>query len=590
MCGIVGAWSLEGPLDPDALRRSTLDGLRHRGPDGDGWYADERCALGFRRLAIIDVGGGAQPMRNETGDVLMTLNGEIYNHDALRLELAHDHRFRSKSDAEVVVHGFEAWGTDVFRRLRGMFAVALADRRRERLMLARDPVGKKPLYYTVRDGVLRWSSEIAPLLNGERPPIDPVAVNDYLRFGYVPAPRTLLEGVHKLPAGCLLVAGTNGRVEVRRWSPLLARAPFPRGEDVTGWADAVRAALADAVGARMESEVPLGFLLSGGIDSASVFALGAQALGGVAHAFTVGFDDADVDETNAAAEVAERYSARHTVRQLRRAEAPDLGSVIARCEEPVATDALLPTDRIFAAVREAGITTILAGEGADEIFAGYGKFSLAAGWGPGGVGAWESGGTNPVARYLSTEEFCFPTLVERRALLGDAATDDGYEWLNQGVEHLDPLSQMLSIEVALRLPDRINLRLDRLSMAYGIEARAPFMDRALMELALQLPHQLRRRADQVKWILRHALRNDVPTRVVQAKKAPFRAPDRWFVDDDALSPDLVEEAGLVREQAVAEIRAAAATDKGARERLYNLTVLHLWYRDWYRPGLVARAA
>lgn len=580
MCGIVGAWSLEGPLDPNALGPESLEALRHRGPDGDGWYADERCILGFRRLAIIDVAGGAQPMRSERGDVRMTLNGEIYNHDGLRLELAQDHRFRSRSDAEVVLHGYEAWGLDVFRRLRGMFAVALADRRRERLVLARDRVGKKPLYYTVRDGVLRWASEIAPLLPaGRRPPIDPVALNDYLRFGYVPAPRTLLEGVRKVPAGCLLVTGANGQVEIRRWSPLLTRAPFPRGEDEAGWANAVRGALADAVETRMESEVPLGFLLSGGIDSASVFALGAQALGGPAHAFTVGFDEADVDETAAAVEVASRYGARHTVRTLLRDEAPDLGQVIARCEEPLATDALLPTDRIFAAVKQAGITTILAGEGADEIFAGYRKFTLASA--PDGGEAWRRAGTTPLSRYLSTEEFCFAELEERRALVGDVATNDGYAWLDEAVEHLDPLSQMLSMEVALRLPDRINLRLDRLSMAHGIEARAPFMDRALMELALQVPHVLRTRPEHVKWILRRALQGDVPDRVVHARKAPFRAPDRWFVDGDVLSPDRVRDAGLVREEAVAPLRAAAATDAGARERLYNLTVLHLWHRDWY---------
>ena len=583
MCGIVGAWSLDGPLDPDVLPRSSLDSIRHRGPDGDGWYADDRCRLGFRRLAIIDVAGGQQPMRNEQGSLLMTLNGEIYNHHELRRQLALDHDFQSKSDVEVALHGFETWGTDVFRRMRGMFAVALADRRRQRLVLARDRVGKKPLYYTIRNDTLLWASELAPLLIDGRPPIDRAALNDYLRFGYVPAPRTLLEGIHKLPAGCMLVAGPEGQVQLHRWSPLLAADPATDDLDVEGWSGAVREALADAVAARMESEVPLGFLLSGGIDSASVFALGA-GVGPAARAFTVGFSEADVDETAAAAEVAARYRAHHSVRRLDRHEAPDLGAVVARCEEPVATDALLPTDRIFAAVRAAGITTILAGEGADEIFAGYSKFAVAAGWSPGGAEAWQRAGATPVDRYLSTEEFCFPTLAERRALIGEVANDEGFGWLDDAVDDLDPLSQMLAIEVALRLPDRINLRLDRLSMAYGIEARAPFMDRPLMELALAVPHALRTRPDQVKWILREALRDDLPSRVVDAPKAPFRAPDRWFADDDALDPAAVLDAGLVSAPAVAALRARAETDAGARERLYNLTVLHLWHRDWYRAG------
>lgn len=583
MCGIVGAWSLEGPLDPDALGPASLDRLRHRGPDGAGWYADGRCRLGFRRLAIIDVAGGQQPMRNERGDLLMTLNGEIYNHHELRRQLAPEHHFQSKSDVEVVLHGFEAWDTAVFPRLRGMFAVALADRRRHRLVLARDRVGKKPLYYTRRGNTLLWASELAPLLTDGRPPIDRAALNDYLRFGYVPAPRTLLEGIHKLPAGCMLVAGPDGQQKLRRWSPILAAEPAADDLDVEAWSGAVREALADAVATRMESEVPLGFLLSGGIDSASVFALGA-ALEPNARAFTVGFREAEVDETAAAAEVAARYHARHSVRRLDQREAPDLGAVVARCEEPVATDALLPTDRIFAAVKEAGITTILAGEGADEIFAGYAKFEVAAGWGPQGADAWRSAGATAVDRYLSTEEFCFPTLAERRALLGGAAHDEGFGWLDDAVAPLDPLSQMLAIEVALRLPDRINLRLDRLSMAYGVEARAPFMDRPLMELALQVPHALRTRPDQVKWILRQALRDDLPARVVDAPKAPFRAPDRWFTGDDVLAPGPVHEAGLVRPAAVAALRSRAEVDAGARERLYSLTVLHLWHRDWYQAA------
>lgn len=577
MCGILGARSLSGPLTP-RLARAALDTLRHRGPDGEGWWEDPRTQLGFRRLAIIDVAGGQQPLVNEDGRVLLTLNGEIYNHHALRAELASEHRFATGSDAEVVLHGYEAWGEAVFSRLRGMFAAAIVDLRQDRVVLARDRVGKKPLYFTVRGGAVYWASELRPLMSLGRPPIDRAALNDYLRFGYVPAPRTLLSGVFKLPAGSLLRL-EGGRIVADRWAPRFGvGSPAGRPDaDPEAWAEQVREALGDAVAARLESEVPLGFLLSGGVDSAAVFALGAEALERTATAFTIGFDDAELDEREAAAEVARRYAADHRVRVLREDEADDLGAVVARCEEPLATDALLPTDRVFAAVRAEGITTVLAGEGSDEIFAGYTKFLAAINL---DAASWARAGDGPLARYLSSEEFCFPGLAQRRALLGEAATDAGYAELEDEVAHLDPLSQMLAFEVALRLPDRINHRLDRLSMAHAIEARAPFMDPAVIALALSVPHTLRHRQGQGKWILRSAMQRHLPPRVTQARKAPFRAPDTWFVS--ALTEARVREAGLVRPEAFKALAQSARHDAVAREGLYNLAVLHLWHERWYR--------
>lgn len=579
MCGFVGAWTMFPPFGPPEVPSDRLDRLRHRGPDGAAWHQDERSRMGFRRLAIIDLATGMQPLANEDGRVTAMVNGEIYNHKELRTLLSADHAFRTASDGEVVLHGYEEFGDEVFRRLRGMFAVVIADRRRERLVLARDRVGKKPLYYRVDGHVLRFASEIAPLLDARAPGIDPAALNDYLRFGYVPAPRTLFDGIRKLPAGCMLVAEGRAPPVVRRWVDPLMRSPSAGGDEVH-WSHAVREALADAVAVRLESEVPLGFLLSGGVDSAGVFALGAQKVGVPVRAFTIGFDDVEVDETPAAASVARRYGAFHTVRRVRRAEAPGLGDVVAQCEEPVATDALLPTDRVFAAVREAGITTVLAGEGSDEIFAGYKKFAGAVAAVSGRPSGWAESGATPLSRYLAAEEFCFPSLDERRALIGDAASDEGYEELQGAVEHLDPLSQMLALEVALRLPDRINHRLDRLSMAHSIEARAPFMDDRLMELALQIPHSIRVRDTIPKAVLRHALAGDLPRAITAAEKAPFRAPDTWFVDGGAgLDPREAEEAGLVDAAVVGRLRARTRSgDRSARERLYNLTVLHLWHR------------
>lgn len=586
MCGFVGAWVLHAPLGAPPVAESALDRMRHRGPDGAAWHAGPRARLGFRRLSIIDVATGMQPLSNEDGRVVAMVNGEIYNHHELRPQLALRHDFRTRSDAEVVLHGYEEWGDSVFDTLRGMFAVVLADGVRDRLVLARDRVGKKPLYYRVEAGrVLRFASEIAPLSGDGRREVDREALNDYLRFGYVPAPRTLYAGIRKLPAGCLLVADADGRVEVRRWAPFLARRPATRGTEAQ-WAELIRHGLQEAVELRLESEVPLGFLLSGGVDSAGVFALGAQALPGRARAFTIGFRDTELDESAAARSVAERYGAAHTLRVVEPSEAPGLGAVVARCEEPVATDALLPTDRVFSCVKDAGITTVLAGEGSDEIFAGYRKFGAAVEAVRGAPARWsELPGTGPLGRYLSHEEFCFPSLAERVQLIGDAASDAGYEDLEAAVEHLDPLSQMLALEVALRLPDRINHRLDRLSMAYSIEARAPFMDQRLMELAMQVPHELRVRDGVPKAILRRALADDLPAPVVSAKKAPFRAPDTWFVEDTGLDPRAAAEAGLVDPTVVKRLRARVRSgDAAARERLYNLTVLHLWHRQGVDAG------
>lgn len=577
MCGFIGAWDLEGRPSRPRVRPWQLRALAHRGPDAEAMVEGDRYSLGFRRLAIIDRAGGMQPLVSADGGVQLVVNGEVYNHQALRAELEGDHRFQSQVDAEVVLHGYAAWGEAVFGRIRGMFALGLVDLHRQQLVLARDRVGKKPLYYTVREGVVWFASELRPLLGDRVPPVDHEALNDYLRFGYVPAPRTLFSGVSRLPAGCLLVADRRGHVQVRRWSPLLARDPETRGT-ADDWAVQVREALYEATAIRLESEVPLGFLLSGGVDSAGVFAAGARACSGTARAFTIGFQESELDETAAAAEVARQYGADHVVRVLARNEAPDLAAVVARSEEPIATDALLPTDRVFAAVRAAGITTVLGGDGSDELFAGYSKFVAATGT----AEDWRASGSTPLERYLSREEFCFPGLDERRRLIGEAATDQGYGWLEEAVDGLRPLSQMLAIEVALRLPDRINHRLDRLSMAYAIEARAPYMDRPLMELAFQVPHPFRVRAGVGKAILRRALREELPERVLAAQKAPFRAPNAWFTSGAArLGAGTAAEAGLVDPAEVVALGRRAEREPAARERLYNLTVLHLWFRRWY---------
>ena len=604
MCGILGSFSGTTTLDPTSMRQDeALDRMRHRGPDSSGWFSDASAALGFRRLAIIDVDGGDQPLFSNDEQVVLTLNGELYNHHALRAELEARHQFRTRSDAEVLVHRYADRGLDrLLDGINGMFAFALYDRRRRRLVLGRDRAGQKPLYWSFQRGVLRWASELKALLGDDRPPVSSQAVNDYLRFGYVPAPLSMFEGIYKLPAGCTLVCEGDGQPRVERyWALRYAEGADRalRAGERESWRHRLHEALGAAVERRLESEVPLGFLLSGGVDSASVFALGARASQQPVDAFTIGFPGEAHDESAIAREVVQRWGARHQVRRVESDEVDALGTVLYVVEEPLSTDALLPTALVFEQVKKSGFTTVLTGEGSDEIMAGYSKFAAACDWVEGSP-SWPQHGS-PLERYLTYEEFSFPEPADRERLLGQPVDDSRFRDLESEARDLDPLGQMLHFEARLRLPDRINPRLDRLSMAWSIEARAPFMDYQLQELCASMPHRLRRGPRTDKMLLRQAMSPLLPDSVIDAVKLPFKAPSEWFVQpsllERELGDDAVCEAGLVDPEVV---RRLTATNKAApagpssariREQLYSLYVLHAWYRSFVRepPASVTAA-
>ncbi len=593
MCGFIGSFSGARPLPPGTVRRADLDLLRHRGPDSAGWHHDANAVLGFRRLSIIDVGGGDQPLYSTDRSVVLTLNGELYNHDQLRDTLRDSHRFRTRSDAEVLVHRYAESGLDgLLDGVNGMFAFALYDKPRRRIVLGRDRAGQKPLYWTFRDGVLRWASELKALLGDHRPPVDRQAVSDYLRFGYVPAPLTIFEGVQKLPAGCVLVCEADGSPRVQRYWKLTYEADGDRPvnhRDALTWQHRLHDALSSAVERRLQSEVPLGFLLSGGVDSSAVFAMGARASEDPVRAFTIGFPGDEVDESDVAAQVARRWGADHEIRPVHASEVDDLGAVLRLAEEPLSTDALLPTARVFQQVSDAGITTVLTGEGSDEIMAGYRKFAAACDWVEDSA-AWPDRGT-PLERYLAFEEFAFPDPISRERLLGEPVDDTRFRQVEAEAEGLDPLSQMLHFEARLRLPDRINPRLDRLSMAWSIEARAPFMDYQLQELCASMPHRLRRGTTTDKLMLRNAVRDMLPDSVLDTAKAPFRAPARWFVSPEVLnhelSDDAVADAGMVDVDVVRQLRDRVdIDDRRGQEELYSLYVLHAWHRSFVRQEQV----
>jgi asparagine synthase (glutamine-hydrolysing) len=581
MCGILGAFSTGEPLAFPAFPAESLDLMHHRGPDAQGWYVDDHAVLGFRRLAILDLAGGGQPLYSEDEQIIAVVNGEIYNHHALRERLKVRHRFRTRVDGEVLIHLYEEQGVDFVRELSGMFAFALYDRAKRRLILGRDRPGLKPLYYEHRDGVLRFASELKPLLRQRPAKVSPAAIGDYLRFGYVPAPMTIFEDVHKLASGTILIAEASRAPRVVSYWKLRFEHDDSKPAVASGqWEEALRHTLDNAVRARLESEVPMGFLLSGGVDSASVFALGAQALGGRnVQAFTIGFGGEPIDESWAAAQVARRFGATHRVLHFERKHATTLDDVLYAVEEPVSTDALLPTALVFRAVAGAKVTTVLSGEGSDELFAGYGKFARAV--------RDSEKCLSPLERYLHHEEFVFPSARERAALLGEEGTGARFDELEQEAESLDQLSQMLLFETRLRLPDRINLRLDRTSMAQSIEARAPFMEHTVMEFAARIPHTLRTGPSFNKYLLRRAMRHDLPPVVLEARKAPFHVPASWVANaaesEALLDPDAIAEAGLVKSAPVQALRTKARLgDKVAQEQVFSLLVLHSWHRAFYR--------
>lgn len=585
MCGILGAYSARGGLSAPPFPAKSLDVMKHRGPDAQGWYVDDYAVLAFRRLAILDLAGGGQPLYSEDEQIVVVVNGEIYNHHELRKELQARHRFRTRVDGEVLIHLYEEKGLDFVKELSGMFGFALYDRAKRRLILGRDRPGLKPIYYQEKNGILRFASELKPLLQDHTPKISMEAVADYLRFGYVPAPLSIFEGIRKLPSGSILVAETNSEPRiVDYWKLRFEHDASKTNLTSTGnedWEGEMHETLRRAVKERLESEVPIGFLLSGGVDSASVFALGAQALAGrEVQAFTIGFPGETIDESRAATEVADRYQAKHRILHLESRDAAKLDQVMYSVEEPVSTDALLPTASVFRAVARANVTTVLSGEGSDELFAGYTKFAAT-------VRDERLKSATPLEKYLAHEEFNFSSRHERRDLLGGDFDTDRFHELEREAKDLDTLSQMLMFETRLRLPDRINLRLDRTSMAQSIEARAPFMEHKVMEFAARIPHALRTGPKFNKQLLRLAMRHDLPPVVIEARKTPFHAPARWFTNanesDVLLEPRAVAAVGLVRPEPVQVLRDKARLgDVVAQEKVYSLYVLHAWYRSFYQ--------
>jgi asparagine synthase (glutamine-hydrolysing) len=618
MCGICGLLAPSGRPDP-ALVEQMNDALVHRGPDEGSIDAFGRCAFGHCRLRVIDLATGSQPVTNESGDVTAVFNGELYNFRELRAELA-GHGVRGSGDTPVIPHLYEESGPGFVSRLEGMFAIALWDAGRERLVLARDRVGKKPLLWTrLPDGTLAFASELKALLRlpDVRRQVDPEALDAYLALQYVPS-GTALRGIEKLPPGHLLVV-ENGSVRVERYWALEVQNESHSHSQVE-WLERIRETVGAAVRRRLVADVPLGALLSGGIDSSIVVAEMARA-GGRVRTFTVGFGDERYDERAYARAVAERYGTEHEEIVVE----PDVTELLPRLarafDEPLGDEAALP-EFVVSELARKRVTVALTGDGGDEAFAGYERYAavgLAGRIAVPGVGSaarllrWagrreprsranragrllELGALPPSARYGRLMEV-FP--AELRAELWEPAfvprPRPAWELLGP---HDEGVAGLQRLDVSTYLPGDLLLKADIASMAHSLELRSPLLDHTVLELGLSLPTSLKIEGRSGKVALRRAYADALPTEVASRGKTGFGVPiARWFRSDlrplahDLLLGDSARARGQLRPQAVARLledHAAGRADHA--HRLWCLLMLELWQREYVDAASPAAVA
>lgn len=558
MCGICGVFNFATgePADPVALKRAT-DAMAHRGPDDEGFYLEGALGLGNRRLSIIDLPGGHQPIANEDESVWITFNGEIYNYRDLRPDLvARGHQFRTNSDTETILHLYEEYDLRFLDYLRGMFAFAIWDGRKRRLLLARDRLGVKPLFYSLESGRLAFASELRTLreLLHRPPAIDPQSIYDFFGFRYIPAPQTFYRGVEKLLPGHFLVADPMGVHSHAYWDVPAEEETAKSDKDIA--AEFVEL-LRESVRLRLVADVPLGVFLSGGTDSSAVVAfmagLGARPL----RTFSVGFGEPEYNELPFARAVARRYSTEHHELVLKPEHLRDeLPRLVAFRDEPIAE----PTDvalYLISRLAAQSVKVVLAGEGGDELFAGYPKYA-ADRW-AGLVSAFPRGVIHTLIRWLPYGQHRVKTALEALSIRDEAERSVTWfssfsrderdslfapEFLAQvdpahparvfasyleKVRDRSPLKRMLYADLKVWLPDNLLLRGDLMTMAASIEERGPFLDQRLAELAARLPTRLLTRGFQTKVLLKDALRPYVPEEVLYRRKVGFRLPvGEWF--------------------------------------------------------------
>lgn len=633
MCGIYGMLHLGGASGaPEALRpmaRRTV----HRGPDDEGAYADGPLAFGMRRLSIIDVAGGHQPLGNEDGTLSLVANGEIYNYRALRAELtAQGHRFRTASDCETIVHLYEQHGDGFVERLNGMFAFALWDARRQRLLLARDRLGIKPLYVWNDGRRLIFASEAKAILAlpGIDAELDTAALSSYLELGYVPAPQSIFRGIRKL-APATLLSTERGRVDERRYWSVPAK--VDRGPSEAEWVARVRARLEESVRMQMVSDVPIGAFLSGGVDSSAVVAFMAAASDRPVKTYAIGFGGGEAEdyynELPYARKVAQRFGTEHHEIVVRPDVAALLPQLLWQMDEPIADTAFITTYLVSQFARR-DVTVILSGVGGDELFGGYRRYlgshyqayfdrlpsglrRAASALGERLPGDRHSPLLNALRLakgFLSTAGLPFDERY--RSYVEVFPDDDAAALLRQPRKDVhdalaeafaaagsdDELNQMLAVDAQTQLPDDLLLLTDKMSMAVSLECRVPLLDHELVELAAGMPQEVKIRGGRLKHTLKAALQDVLPTDILERKKRGFGTPmGAWLKGElapllrELLSPAAIESRGLFRPPEVAALIAAHGANRlDGTDRLLTLLNLEIWarmYLDGRAPADVA---
>ncbi len=634
MCGITGAvWRDERHAIDAAMLAKMTDSIAHRGPDDSQTWSDTNhrdaygntvgVGLGFRRLSIIDLEGARQPMANEDGTVRMVFNGEIYNYQTLRRRLeGRGHRFATDGDGESILHAYEDDGTDCFQYLNGMFAVAIWDANRNRLVLARDRIGQKPLYYAVKDNRLLFGSELKCLaaVPGVCTEVDPAAIDEFLTYQYIPHPGTIWKGVRKLAPGHFAVF-ENGKLTVDRYwnfDPSIEK-PISAGQAQ----ERLRELLTDSIKLRMQSDVPLGSFLSGGIDSSLITAIAQSISDQPVRTFSIGFPIADFDETAHAEKVAKHLGTKHQRFEVNPSGIDVIDKLVWHYDEPFGDSSAMPTWYLSELTRKE-VTVALSGDGGDELFAGYERYRALwlsqkisklfplhriPGIGlvqklpdsnkrrslPRRAKRFLEAFSQPTARRYMNWLQIFPETLRASLYTDDFVTqlpgDDPFDFLQSNwmrSNGRDVVTRASTTDILTYLPCDLCTKVDIASMAHSLEVRQPMLDHRVVEFAASLPVNLKFRGRQGKLLLQDTFGTMIPSSIFKRKKMGFGVPiGAWFRNElkpmvhDTLLAEDARINPFFRKEAVAElVRSHEESEQNNGYRLWGLLMLEKWLREW----------
>ncbi|MDY0093812.1 MAG: asparagine synthase (glutamine-hydrolyzing) [Candidatus Vecturithrix sp.] len=621
MCGIAGYLDLQHSADQSVIESMTRI-LHHRGPDGEGYHLDGALALGHRRLSIIDLAGGKQPMSDDSGRYWITFNGEIYNFPLLREQLMKQgHRFATRSDTETILAAYKQYGENCVDHLRGMFAFAIWDSREQTLFLARDRIGKKPLYYHFSGTRFVFASEIKAILQypGIGRDLDQSALADYLQLQYVPFPKTIFRSIHKLPPGFTLRVTTEAdrlKLTERKYWDLHYEPDYSRSE--RDWCELLRDKLAEAVRIRMISEVPLGAFLSGGVDSSAVVAFMAKSQSAPVKTFSIGFKEEDFSETRYARQVAEQFGTEHHEFIVEPDAMEMLPKLAWEFDEPFADSSAVPTYYVSKLARE-HVTVILSGDGGDETFAGYGRYPWAVDMtrydilpdglkrlifgvpsalmpdGMRGKGMLRHLSKNPFGRYAGLvsqgEPGYFRGLFSdafKHSLSANYSADPFLQRYYDSCNSSDYLTRLQYLDTKTYLAEDIMTKVDRASMLCSLETRAPLLDHEFLELAAKIPAEFKLKNGITKYIFKKSLEGILPDNILYRKKMGFGVPlVHWFKGDlvdysrDILFSTEARQRGFFNMLQIEKL--LDRHQKAGRDlspRIWGLLFFEHWCRNW----------